>query len=84
MPISVVVCLYPLNQKWFWQLFLTLLFAMLVPLIIFYVVIMVSPSSIIIVLIVAVLVWVIVRSYRRWVESENAKKDVECESNPQV
>jgi uncharacterized membrane protein YjgN (DUF898 family) len=62
--------LYPLNQKWFWQVFAVLLLAVFVPLILFYLVLVLSPSLIIVVLLVAVFIWVIVRSYRRWTTLE--------------
>jgi small-conductance mechanosensitive channel len=58
--------LYPLNQKWFWQLFFALLLAVFVPLILFYVVLAYAPYAIVVVLLAAIFLWVIVRSYRRW------------------
>jgi len=71
--------LYPLNQKRFWQLFFVLLLAIFIPLVIFYVVLALSPSSIIIVLIAAIFVWVIFRGYRSWVSSGD-KGSVESEA----
>ncbi|MEM3827918.1 MAG: hypothetical protein QXP36_01700 [Conexivisphaerales archaeon] len=71
------VGLYPLDQKWFWQVFLILLVAILVPLMIFYVVMVIAPYAIVLVLIATIFVWVIFRSYRRWISSEKKPDDEE-------
>ncbi|MEM3828142.1 MAG: hypothetical protein QXP36_02865 [Conexivisphaerales archaeon] len=76
----MVPYLYPLNQKWFWQLFLILLIAVLAPLVIFYIIMVVAPYAIVIMLLVAVFVWVIFRSYRRWVSLEKEKNEGEAHS----
>lgn len=80
----VVISLYPLNQKWFWQLFFVLLLAILVPFVIFYIVLALSPSSIILVLIVAVFIWVIFRGYRSWVDSGESERSVESQANAEI
>jgi|GEM_PF-6058529 len=73
----VVLRLYPLDQKWFWQLFFILLVAVLAPLLIFYVVMVVAPYAVVVFLVAVVFVWVIVRSYRRWVSSEKKRDESE-------
>lgn len=71
----MVLRLYPLDQKWFWQLFFILLVAVLAPLLIFYVVMVVAPYAVVVFLVAVVFVWVIVRSYRRWVSSEKKRDE---------
>ncbi len=75
-----MVSLYPLDQKWFWQLFFILLLAVLVPLVVFYMIMIVAPYAIIIFLLLAVFAWVIVRSYRRWVSCEKEKNETDNHS----
>ncbi|MEM3875051.1 MAG: hypothetical protein QXU45_07970 [Candidatus Bathyarchaeia archaeon] len=65
--------MYPLDQKWFWQLFFILLVAILAPLIVFYIVMVFAPYAIVVVLVAAVFVWVIFRSYMRWISTEKEK-----------
>ncbi|MEM3549636.1 MAG: hypothetical protein QXV01_00885 [Candidatus Bathyarchaeia archaeon] len=62
-----MIDLWPLKQKWFWQLFLLLLLAILLPFIIFYALLLISPSSIVLAFVLAIFIWVIVRSYKRYI-----------------
>lgn len=65
---------WPLRQKWFWMLFLTL-FAMLVgAFLVLYLVVSLSPPSVILMLVVVFVVWFVFRSYRKWVAGRSGEE----------
>jgi len=61
---------WPLKQKWFWMLFLALLAMLLGAFVIVFVIVTLSPSSIFLMLIVVLVLWFVVRSYRKWSASK--------------
>ena len=70
---------WPLKQKWFWMLFFALLAGVLGSFVIVELIFALSPGSIIIALIVVLALWVILRSYRKWVSDKSAE-DAEAEN----
>jgi uncharacterized membrane protein len=70
---------WPLRQKWFWMLFIVLTSMLLLPLLIFWVVITLSPSSLFAMLIAVAALWVVVRAYRKWHMQKDESEGSETE-----
>lgn len=68
---------WPLKQKWFWTLFFALLAMVLGAFVIVFLVLTVSPSFIVLFLVAALILWVIVHSYRNWADNRAEKEDAE-------
>ena len=66
---------WPLNQRWFWMLFILLLSMMILPLLLIGVILNLSPSSLFLTLIVAVALWFVFRSYKDWVAREDKERE---------
>gem|GEM_PF-2193596 len=71
---------WPLKQRWFWMLFFTILAAVLGAFVIVELIFALSPGSIIIALIVVFMLWVILRSYRKWASEESEEEEEEAET----
>jgi len=68
---------WPLKQKWFWMLFFALLAMVLGAFVLVFLVLTVSPGFIVLFLVAALILWVIVHSYRNWAEDRAEEEDVE-------
>ena len=61
---------WPLRQRWFWTLFLVLLVTLVGAFAIVFLIISLSPSSLFLMLIVVLVLWFVLRSYRKWSASK--------------
>jgi hypothetical protein len=66
---------WPLNQRWFWMLFLFLASMMILPLLLIGVILNLSPSSLFLTLIVAIALWFVFRSYKDWIAREDKEPE---------
>ena len=69
---------WPLRQKWFWVLFFSLLAVLLGAFLVVFLIVSLSPQSLVLTLIVVLVLWVTVRSYRKWV-TDKSEKEVQRE-----
>lgn len=61
---------WPLRQKWFWMLFLMLLAMVFGAFAVVFLIATLSPTSLFLTLIAVLIIWMVFRSYRKWVASK--------------
>jgi membrane protein implicated in regulation of membrane protease activity len=65
---------WPLKQRWFWTLFLSLLAVVLGAFVIVFLILSFSPNLIILALVAVLIIWVVVRSYRNWAAHQSEEE----------
>jgi positive regulator of sigma E activity len=65
---------WPLKQKWFWMLFFKLLVILIGAFVVAFVIFTLSPTSLFLTVIAVLILWVVVRSYRKWVADRSEEK----------
>jgi predicted lysophospholipase L1 biosynthesis ABC-type transport system permease subunit len=72
---------WTLKQKWFWMLFILLTAMLIVPFVLIWVIISLSPSLFVVVLVVAATAWVILRAYKNWVANKSKEGEKRQQSD---